>query len=374
VTPHPGAGSPTPGWYLTGNLGASGSSYAVILDRHGTPVWYKRVAQGTPANVTPLGKDTVAFMPSSGGFSTDPNGAYSVYNLDTGQTQSIATVGSPTDSHELYTLPNGDHLLLSYPFKSGVDLTGLPGNPAPGPNSTIADCVIQDVNPQGNLVWQWTASDHIDPVAENTFPAPTTINGQTIYDVYHCNSIDADTSGHLLLSVRHTNAVFQIRRSDSKIVWKLGGKPTNKDGAQIITIQNYPQGSINAQHDARYLPNGDLSLFDDQSFNFAPASGVEFSLNLTTSTAQPVFQFVSPINANSLATGSFRRYSDGHSVVCWGFTSFNGSNAGGVLSEVDAAGNDVLDIAFTNGNAAYRAVKAPSPRFDINVLRSTAGQ
>ena len=374
VTAHPGAGSPTPGWYLTGNLGSSGSSYAVILDRHGTPVWYKQLAQGVPINVTPVGKDTVAFMPGSGGFGSDPNGAYGVYNLDTGQTQSIATVGSPTDFHELSTLPNGDHLLLSYPFKSGVDLTGLPGNPAPGPNSTIADCVIQDVNPQGNLVWQWTASDHIDPVAENTFPAPTTINGQTVYDVYHCNSIDADSSGHLLLSVRHTNAVFDIRRSDGKIVWKLGGKPTNKDGAQIITIQNYPQGSINAQHDARYLPNGHVSLFDDQSFNSAPASGVEFSLNLTTGTAQPVFQFVSPINAKSYATGGFRRYSDGHSVVCWGFTNFSGSNPGGVMSEVDATGNDVLDIAFTNGNAAYRAVKAPSPRFDINVLRSTAGQ
>lgn len=374
ASPHPAAGAPTPGWYLTGNLGTSGSSYAEILDRNGTPVWYRRLAAGVPINVTPVAQDTIAYMPGSGSFGSDPNGAYTVYNLDTGGMQTITTVGGPTDFHEFYTLPNGDRLLLSYPFKTGVDLTGLPGNPPPGPNSTIADCVIQDVDPHGNLVWQWDAYDHIDPVAENMFPAPTPIGGQTVYDVYHCNSIDADVSGHLLLSVRHMNAVFHIRRSDGKIVWKLGGKPTNKDGAQIITFQNYPQGSISAQHDARYMPNGDISVFDDQSFNTAPAQAVEFSLNLTTSTAQPVFQFGSPMNLKSFATGGFRRYSDGHGVVCWGVTGFNGPSPGGVLSEVDAAGNDVLDLAFADGDAAYRAVKAPPTAFDINVLSATAGQ
>ena len=36
------------------------------------------------------------------------------------------------------------------------------------------------------------------------------------------------------------NAVFGIQRSTGKIVWKLGGKPVSKDGAQILTIQNDP--------------------------------------------------------------------------------------------------------------------------------------
>ena len=52
-------------------------------------------------------------------------------------------------------------------MKRGVDLAGLSGTPAPGPNSTIADCQIQELDPQGNLIWSWTTSDHIDPVTES---------------------------------------------------------------------------------------------------------------------------------------------------------------------------------------------------------------
>ena len=44
------------------------------------------------------------------------------------------------------------------------------------------------------------------------------------------------------------------------------------------------------------------------------------------------------------------------------------------FSEVDAAGNDVLDVGFGTGNGAYRAVKAPPTRFDVNVLRANAGK
>ncbi len=72
-----------------------------------------------------------------------------------------------------------------------------------------------------------------------------------------------------------------------------------------------------------------------------------------------------------MATGSFRRYSDGHSVVGWGILTFGGLNDA-LFSEVDAAGNDVIDTACGTGDAAYRVVKAPATRFDINVLRRTA--
>ena len=52
-------GSPPPGWYLTGNLGtADGSStYAMILDSNGTPVWYQKTAGQGAINVTPRGAE-----------------------------------------------------------------------------------------------------------------------------------------------------------------------------------------------------------------------------------------------------------------------------------------------------------------------------
>jgi hypothetical protein len=198
-----------------------------------------------------------------------------------------------------------------------------------------------------------------------------TLNGETVYDPFHCNSIDASTDGNLLVSARHLNAVFEIRRSDGKINWKLGGTPTNKDGAAIVRIQNDPDGGFVQQHDARYMPNGDISLFDDQSPQTnLPARAIEYSLNLTTMVAQPVFSFAAPTAVPSCCMGSFRRYSDGHDVIGWGLLNPGG---GLVLTELDASGNDVLDIGFVGGGSSYRSVKVPPPRFDINVLRRTAG-
>ncbi len=377
VTRHPAAGAPSPGWYLTGNLSSQPtvSSYAMILDTNATPVWYKRIEPLRAIDVKPFAKNTVAYMPASaGGFGSDPNGAYNVFNLETNQvTQQIRTVGVPTDLHDLQTLPNGNRLLLSYPIKHGVDLTGLPGAPGAGANETIADCEVQEVTPQGQLVWKWDATDHVDPVTESTNPGITMSAGTTIYDVFHCNALDPIPGGDVLLSMRHLNAVLRIRHSDHKVLWKLGGKPTSKDGAQLITVQNYSGGSINGQHDARFLPNGHVTVFDNQAFNFAAARGVEFALNLTTSTAEPVFEFVSPGNKPAAATGSFRRYGDGHSVIGWGFQAI-GSSTDMLFSEVNAAGQDLIDVSFGTGDPSYRVVKAPTPRFNIDVLRANAGR
>jgi hypothetical protein len=118
------------------------------------------------------------------------------------------------------------------------------------------------------------------------------------------------------------------------------------------------------------LPNGDITIFDNHSFA-GPARGVEYALNLVNGTATLVAQFPSPIGQTTLATGSFRRNSDGHSVAGWGVTDSTGDAA--LLTEFDAAGNDVLDMSLGSGVKAYRAVKTPLAMFDLQLLRHTAG-
>ena len=152
----------------------------------------------------------------------------------------------------------------------------------------------------------------------------------------------------------------------------MGGKPVNKDGADIIAIQNDPAGGIGWQHDARYLPDHHISLYDNQNAQGTqPARAIEYALDLVAKTAQPVFSFASPDNAPSCCMGSFRRYPDGHSVIGWGYVLVNNAS---VLTEINASGQAVFDVRFATGYASYRSVKVPPPRFDINVLRATAGQ
>jgi arylsulfotransferase ASST len=368
ATRHPEAGSPTPGWYLMGNpFVAQGSgSYAMIVDANGTPVWYHLHPGGAVA-VEPFPDTTVAVAPVLGpGFGTDPTRGFTLYHLDTGTREAVLTVGMPTDHHEILSLPNGDRMLLSYPLKTGVDLTGLRTY---GPNSTIADCVVQEVDPADNLVWEWRASDHTDPVRESTAPSQVTVNGQPVVDVYHCNSIDVNAAGDVLVSARHLDSVFLISRATGTILWKLGGTAFNRDGAEILLILADPQIAFYRQHDARFQPNGDISLFDDHGAGSGPARGVEYELDLAGGTARLVWQYLG--NATSSAMGSFRRYPDGDSVIGWGAST---SSTHAAATEVDASGRDLLDLSFTShGNWAYRAVKVPIDAFDINALRNTAG-
>src|SRR5207245_4152774 len=133
VSPRPQAGAPTPGWYLSGTIGAP-VAYAMILDTNGTPVWYRRANRRGALNVTPLAPNQVAYMNASTpvGYGTDPAIVFDVYHLDTKQRTHISTANpapTPTDLHELQQRPTGNHLRLSYPLTRGVDPPDLPPTP-----------------------------------------------------------------------------------------------------------------------------------------------------------------------------------------------------------------------------------------------------
>ena len=170
------------------------------------------------------------------------------------------------------------------------------------------------------------------------------------------------------VSFRFANAVFYVDKTTGKVLWKLGGSPVNKDGATPIQVVNDPEGTFSLQHDARFLPNGDVTLFDDHGGSPGVARGVEYALDMTTDTATVVWQFLGTVQ--SQYEGSFRRDPDGDSVIGWG----GDAPSLRILTEVDPNGNDVFDISFTTPTSPYRGTKVPLTTLDINLLRLTAAQ
>ncbi len=354
VTTHADAGAPTPGWYLVNS-----TAYAAVLDTNGTPVWYARSAGAL--NVDSLTPDTLSFMPNGmAPYSSSSSAEYEIDALDAGTSTIVKTVGSPTDGHEFRLLPNGDHLLLSYPIESNVNLIGLQTF---GAGETIANCEMQEIDSQGNLVWSWRATEHVDPVEESIEPAVNSIGDASVVDVFHCNSIEVDSNGNLLLSSRHANALFYIDRATGTVLWKIGGSVYNKDGATHIQIVDDPEVAFNMQHDARFLPNGDITVFDDHGATAGSARGVEYAVNHQANVATMAFQYLG--SGQSQYEGSFRRYADGESVISWGFVA----NDPRILTEINAAGQDVFDVAF-DGEVSYRAVKVPLSQLDVGMLRA----
>ena len=372
-----GSASAVPGWYLTGNSRTStvSSTYAMVLDENGTPVWYQK-APGAAINVEALPGDKIAWMALSGpGVGADPAVGYTVYDLATQTTQTIKAPVLPTDFHELQVMANGDYLMIGSP------VTQKPVTFGGTSYSAIVDCVIQEVSPRGSLVWSWRASDHVSP-ASTVHANPDSIGGQTALDVYHCNSADVDPrSGQVMISMRNTSSVYLIERVNSlgalvqngRLFWKLkgcGSSQVDPDHEQVLTLKNDPEGCFDAQHDARFQPNGDVALYDDHTYQQGGgARGVVYSIDTATSSATWASQYQDqPSGGNASATGSFRRYHNGSdNLVGWGY------RAGSGFSEFDAAGHDFFSMRYTNTDGEYRVVKAPLDALDINALRASAG-
>jgi hypothetical protein len=362
---HLEAGVAPAGYYLVGDLYATNAvdgGYAMALDPNGVPVWYtKSATEIEPMDVESVSAGTISLTPFIvPTFDATAAGQFEIHDLAAGTTTYATTVGSPLDVHELRILSNGDYLMLSDPLLMGQNLTGLGTF---GANENMEGCVIQEVSPSGTLVWQWNALDYLDPIQDCTYPVGKTYEGMAVATVFHCNSLDVDeTAGTVLLSARDMDTVMLIDMSTSAIVWKMGGSTYTKTGAPYIEITSDPRTSFYRQHDARLMPGGMVSMFDDHSSAGGPSRAVIYSVDTTTGTATMVWQYTG--TANSGGMGSFRVLPDGSRVIGWGL-----GYPGLAFTEVDEAGRDLKDFIFPDKRFTYRALKVPSSAFDIATLR-----
>jgi hypothetical protein len=364
-------GATNPGYYLLGNPayfnGETG--YAMVLDQNGTPVWYRRVGDDGAGLITLVGKNKLAYTRIFGFvFGFEPGRSYQLEDLARGSLDDVGLVDVATDQHEFAVMPNGDYALLSFPPKPGYDFSAFGIE-----DTVIADCRVEELSPDGKLVWSWDASDHLDVLTESTLPLQVNVKGTLERDVFHCNSIDAQPNGDLLVSLRHADAVVMISHATGKVLWKLGGTAVNKDGAKLVRVLDDPEGKFINQHDARILPNGHVTLYDNHTIENAPARGLEIAMDLDAGTAKIVWQYAAqPPQLNSLAMGSFRRYPSGESVIGWGV--LGALSPAPAMTEVDAAGRPLLEVALVNGGHTYRATKVGLGDLDLALLRKSAGR
>ncbi len=121
-------------------------------------------------------------------------------------------------------------------LRTGVDLTGLDAGGMPtGPNSTIEDCKVAEVAPDGGVVWQWSALDHFDPVKVSRhagtalWPSGAPLPDGGIVSVFWCTSVDVDpTNGNILIASRAMDSILHIDRFERR--WTC---PVEDGGGQL---------------------------------------------------------------------------------------------------------------------------------------------
>ena len=286
--------------------------------------------------------------------------AYQVRRLDGSLVQRITSPDGQIDDHELQTTSAGDRYYLVYDPKQHVDLTSL-GGPA---DATALEGKIEEISPAGKLLWSWTTDGHVDPSESSAWAhsiVTTTISqpdGSQAYDVYHANSVSV-LGNVVLLSLRYTNSIFAIDRTSGAILWKLGGTPT----AESLSVVDDPFAPLpfSGQHDARLLPDGTVTVFDDESFVDHSPRAVRYRIDTTAKTATLLQSVADPAVTASPCCGSARLLADGDWLVSWGGDP--------VFGEYRPDGAPVLKIAF-DGLFSYRVVPVAASRLAAAVLRA----
>jgi hypothetical protein len=396
---HLGVGSAPPGYYLIGDEQSpptGAPAFAMVVDSNGVPVWY--YAQPRKG----------LFEPSTGVFDVDSvvpgtisligwpsllfSSPFEIHGLSPLETTDVSATGLALDPHELRRLTNGNFLIFTDQVETGIDLSGYPAvgaNGLPfGQDGSLLPCDILEVDSKGNVVWKWVGTDHFDAVKDSTNPEVAgDANGDTVADPFHCNSIDVDPAngidspkGNLLISSRDMDSIFYIERSSGKVLWKMGGATYTKDNAKYIPVAD----PFYRQHDARFQPGwsancggqGQISLFDDETAMFSPARAVVYDVNVGAGSATECGEARATVewewsgSISSQFMGSFRILEDGSRVIGWGF----GGQRNLVFTEVNAAGDDVLDFYFPDNSSSFRSIKVPLSALDLEDMRQTAGR
>jgi Arylsulfotransferase (ASST) len=328
------------GYVLTSPFPRDGSQPGpLIFDRSGQPVWF-RPLPGLRATNFQVGRyrDEPVLIWWEG---TIPKGyGQGEAVIVDSSYREVARVragnGRQMDLHELLLTPQGTMLFTCFPENVPTDLS-----PVGGPSSgTVRQSVIQEVDVRtGRVLLEWRSLEHVD-VSESY----ASLADQ--YDYLHANSIDVAPDGNLLISARHTFALYKLDRQTGQVIWRLGGKQSD--------FQMGRDAQFFWQHDARALGANMITVFDDgagPSKDESQSRAIALEVDEAAKTARLARSFRHPKPLLADAMGSARTLPDGHVIVGWGTEPY--------ISEFAPDGRLLADAHFESGSASYRAFRHP---------------
>ncbi|MFC7341528.1 arylsulfotransferase family protein [Saccharopolyspora griseoalba] len=332
VTIDQGPQGTEPGYVFVAPHGTDAQSGPMIVDDTGQPVWFQPVGDGDQRFTMDFKAQTYRGEPVLTWWQGAPHPGYGSgeYVILDRSYRQIATVragnGLQADLHEMQITPRGTALIIAY---RTVQL-----------DRPVVEGVVQEIDiATGDVLLDWRSLDHVAP-EESTVPAPE--DPAAPHDYIHLNSITEDAAGDLLISARHTDALYQVDRDTGDVLWRMGG--TRSDFAVD------PEARFARQHDARWLPGGQLSLFDNAASEPGPASrGVVLDVDQQARTVGLAQHFDQPSGATSVSQGSHQVLPGGNHFVGWGSVP--------EFTEFGPDGSVRLHGSLGDGMESYRAYK-----------------
>lgn len=310
-------------------------SYLIITDEYGTPVFYRKISH--------IAFD---FQKQSNGTLSYHDGVINKFFILNNKYEITDSVemqnGYSADIHDLRILDNGHALLFAYdPEYVRMDTIVAGGDP----NALVTGLVLQEIDENKNLVFQWRSWDHFN-ITDATGDIDLTASE---IDYVHANAMETDYDGNILLSCRHMDEITKIDRTTGNIIWRWGGVHCKNN--QFLFLND--SIGFSHQHCIRRLSNGNYTLFDNGNLhNPSFSRAAEYQLDQTNKIASLVWENKNDPVSYSAAMGSVERLGNHNTFIGWG-TKNNSPD----ITEVAADGSPELAISFPDTTYCYRAFK-----------------
>jgi hypothetical protein len=357
-----------------GNPGAHGPFFLQMMNNDGSPYAFNQAGNITPgddfypydfkvlANGLLLNAQYTTF------FSYTDGGNVSDQILDENfNPVEIVQMGNgyQSESHDFELLPNGHVLMLGY-YTTLADIRSVLPNTYP--RSEVSGAIIQELDGNRSVVWQWRTWDHFNWSDFADWGSASS----SLVAAWHVNAVRLDPiDGNLLVAT--TGEEMKIDRQTGNVLWRLGGAFNQFTFAGVTAQEAIRQL---AGHDFHRLPNGNYILLNNGAANGSRTSQVhEYQLDEVHKVATHVWQY---IPTNTIATwnrGNVQRLPNGNTFIGWG-TSTSGQNPD--CTEITSNGSKIFELSFTNTlTDSYRAFRFVYPpivqRFEDTVRELADG-
>lgn len=345
-----------------------GQPGALMLDNAGNPIWFRPLRDANLMNTDfrkqkLFGKPVLTFWQgtlvtppvytNAPAGSSEPGSCFYIMDRSYRVIKKVkARKGFTSDVHEFLLTPRNTALFLSTKTVA-MDLTPY-GGPA---NGYVQDFAIQEIDLKSNkLIFFWDALEHIS-LTDSYEPASSAVQSGNIWDAFHLNSIGLTDDKHdIIVSGRNTWTIYKINKGSGDIIWRLGGQQSD------FTIGT--GASFSWQHDARFLPNNTISLFDDNCCpsptipaDTPPAHGMVLQLDLVNMNASLQRSYYHDPNIQVSSQGSVQTLANGHKFVGWGESQYYSEFNQAGNSEANPAENLIYDAQMPGDNLSYRAYR-----------------
>lgn len=290
--------------------------WVIVFDTEGNPRWWYNPGTRVLWGQVLSDGDLVWARSFGDGYGLDPRMAHEVRSESGKLLRLVRTRGAIVDGHEFLELPNGNVLLDSYvPETADLRRVGGPKRAA------IVSAEVQEVDPAGQVLWRWNSRGQIGlretgrwwrNVLSNS---RRRLQGRQTFDPIHINSIEPRGADEVIISTRHTDAVYGIDRSTREIKWKMGGTETGKS---LEVVGDPAHKVLGGQHDARIDSRGRLTIFDNSKDRPRLPRVVFYRLDLERGRAIYQGQLNDPEVTQSHCCGSAREMPGGGWLVSWG--------------------------------------------------------